>query len=107
MSNTGTVEKFYQLIRKHGKGILSIFFTAQNKEYTQTTMDTMEPGNLKDGYWTIYFIIMTMAVCKPIYYKPTEESFVSESIMPNAYYPLLLCDLKLLFRIVPVKCIDA
>ena len=25
-------------------------------------MDTMEPGNLKDGYWTIYFIIMTMAI---------------------------------------------
>ena len=89
MSNTGTVEKFYQLIRKQGQGILSIFFTAQNKEYTQTTMDTMEPGNLKDGYWTIYFITMTMAVCKPIYYKPTEESFVSAEsmsiIMPRLY----------------------
>ena len=49
----------------------------------------MEPGNLKDGYWTIYFIIMTMAVCKPIYYKPTEESFVSAEsmsiIMPRLY----------------------
>ena len=94
MSNTGTVEKFYQLIRKHGKGILSIFFTAQNKEYTQTTMDTMEPGNLKDGYWTIYFIIMTMAVCKPIYYKPTEESFVSAEsmsiIMPMIFFSCVI-----------------
>ena len=55
-------------------------------------MDTMEPGNLKDGYWTIYFIIMTMAVCKPIRYKPTEESFVSEYmsiIMPIVYLFIL------------------
>ena len=56
-------------------------------------MDTMEPGNLKDGYWTIYFITMTMAVCKPIYYKPTEQSFVSESmsiIMPIVLFSCVI-----------------
>ena len=89
--NSGEILSTY---RKHGQRIHSIFFTAQNKEYTQTTMDTMEPGNLKDGYWTIYFIIMTMAVCKPIYYKPTEESFVSAEsmsiIMPIIFFSCVI-----------------